>query len=174
VGEQALATTKAHTASQPPAPNAGVDHLEDLEIVDILRWDAQGLTQVEIAAKFNPPRSQATISRTLKKYGIDTTAEAKRIFAAGAAPAALKILKEGLPRDLIAVQKGQNVLSDDRTAGLVVQIGVRDSEVSITLSPPTIGEAERKGAESLTISAGSDKLGYVNQLSPTPSTAYSK
>ena len=134
MGEQLL--TQAHTGSAPPAPNAGHDHLDPVEIIDILRWDAQGLTQEQIAAKCNPPRSQSTISRCLRKYGTDTTTEAKRIFAAGAAPAAIKILAEGRASDLIKVQEGLNVLAQSASAGLVIQIGVKDSDVAITLSPP--------------------------------------
>jgi hypothetical protein len=126
MGSQAQAIAKwaeAHTADKLPAPNAGVEHLDPIEIIDILRWDTQGLTQEQIAAKCNPPRSQATISRCLRKYGTDTTTEAKRIFAAGAAPAALKILAEGLPRDLIAVQKGLKVLAED-TSSIKLAIGL--------------------------------------------------
>lgn len=133
---------EAHSESKPLAPNAGAEHLEPIEIVDILRWDAQGLTQEQIAAKCSPPRSQSTISRCLKKYGTDTTTEARRIFAAGAAPAAIKILAEGLPRDLIAVQKGLKVLAEDGS----------DIKIAIGISLPGMPTVSVRETDALTLS----------------------
>jgi hypothetical protein len=156
-----LQTVQSHTSTKPPGANKGASHLRPEDIVDVLRWDAQGLTQEQIAARFNPPKAQATISRCLTKYGTDTTAEAKRIFAAQAAPAAIKIMRDGRPSDLIKVQEGQGVLAQSLAGGLVIQIGCKDSDVSITLSPPVLGVLERKVQETLTIQAGSDKVDYV-------------
>lgn len=164
----ALASTEAleaHTLSAPPAPNTGASHLDDIEIIDILRWDAQGLTQQQIAAKFNPPKSQSTICRCLQKYGTDTRAEAKRIFAAGSAVAALKILKEGRPRDLLEVQRGINVLEEEQRNSLTVVV---EGQAIVNFGPVSLGESrhtERRSAELPVITAGSDKPSYVNQLS---------
>jgi hypothetical protein len=168
-----LLTTQApesHTPTKRPGANAGRSHLKPEQIVDVLRWDAQGLTQEQIAARFNPPKDQATISRCLAKYGTDTTTEAKRIFAAQAAPAAIKIMREGRPSDLIKVQEGQGVLAQSLASGLVIQIGCKDSDVRITLSPPGIEGGGRKVEESLAITSGSDNPSSVNQSCLAPST----
>ena len=53
---------------------------------------------------------------------------------------------------------------DAGKGGLVIQIGVKDSDVAITLSPPLNAGAERKVVESLAIPAGSDKPSYVNGI----------
>jgi hypothetical protein len=48
-------------------------------------------------------------------------------------------------------------------AGFMVQIGIKDSDVSLSLSPPSIAGVERKSLESLAIQPGSDNRSYVNQ-----------
>jgi len=136
MGEATL--VQAHTDSAPPAPNTGVPHLEPEDIIDVLRWDAQGLTQEQIAQRFNPPRSQATICRALQKYGTDTRPEAKRILAAGAATAAITILKDGRPRDLIQVLQGTEVLTDqDVKGGLTIVVG-GNAQVQVNTGPVTL------------------------------------
>lgn len=152
--ELATVETEAYTPATTQAPNTGVPHLEPHEIIDILRWDAQGLTQEQIANKFNPPRTQATICRTLQKYGADTRPEAKRILAAGSATAALTILKDGRPRDLIQVLQGVDVLTDqDVKGGLTivvggsaqVQVNVGTGYAGPTLSPSVVVDAGETG-----------------------------
>lgn len=115
---------EAHSVTKPQAPNAGAKHLTGYEVADILRWHAQGLTQEQIAARFEPPKHQSNISRVLTRYGIDNTAEAKRILRGGAASMALNIVKRGQPKDQVQALKGLGVLDEPMSAGLSIQIGV--------------------------------------------------
>jgi hypothetical protein len=132
MGETVL--VEAHTLPKLPAPNAGATQLKPHEICDILRWQAQGLDQQEIADKFNPPKHQSTICRALQKYGTDTRVEARRILAAGAAAAAIKILRDGKPRDLIQVEQGLDVLSDEGVkGGVTVIVGGQDASVQVNI-----------------------------------------
>lgn len=119
-----LAPIQAHEDLLAPAPNTGIPHLTPHDISDILRWDAQGFSQDQIAAKFNPPRHQSTISRVLSQYGGDSRAEAKRILYAGAAPAAIDVLRKGEARDLVKVLEGIEVLANqDTKGGLTIVVG---------------------------------------------------
>jgi hypothetical protein len=85
-----------------------------------------------------------------------------------------KIVKKGRPSDLIKALQGVGVLEQEHSAGLVIQIGIKDSDVSVTLSPPSIAEVERKVTETRAIHAGSDNPSSVNQASPSQSATYSR
>jgi predicted transcriptional regulator len=126
----------------------------------MLRLRDEGLTQVQIAQRLDC--DQSAVSQWLSKLA-DTTDTAKSYLRGSALRMAQNIVKKGRAADHVAALKGLSVLQEERTAGLVIQIGVKDSDVSITLSPPVAEGAERKGAETLAIQAGSDKVDYVNQ-----------
>jgi predicted transcriptional regulator len=144
-------------ASKPDKPRQ--NRMTDRDKAFALRYHTDGLTQVEIAQRLGV--SQPTISAWLSQCN-DTTVEASLYFRGQALPMAEKIVKQGRPSDLIKVLQGVSVLAPEQSAGLVIQIGCKDSDVSITLSPPSIQGVERKVAESLTIQAGSDKVDSVN------------
>lgn len=117
-------TPKSHTAKQK--------RLTDTDKAFALRYAKDGLTQVQIAQRLGC--DQATISRWLSACD-DTTTEAGAYFRGRALPMAEKIVKNGRPSDLIKALQGVGVLQEDRGAGLVIQIGIKDSDVSISLSP---------------------------------------
>lgn len=156
MGEQ-LATSEAPLKSHKPTQK----RLTDADKAMALRYEQEGLTQVLIAQRLGV--TQSAISLWLSQCR-DTTAEASSYFRGRALPMAEKIVKRGRPSDLIKALQGVGVLEQDRASGLVIQIGVKESDVSITLSPPSIAGAERKVAETLAIQAGSDKSDYVKQV----------
>jgi hypothetical protein len=101
-----------------------------MEVADVLRWHAQGLTQQQIADKFEPPRSQSTISDVLARFGPDRTHEAKAILRGSAADMALKIVANGQPKDLVQALKGLSVLRDEESKPVFqVFIGRPDARV---------------------------------------------
>ena len=153
MGEAALVTT--------PGSNTGKQkRLTDTDKAFALRYEADGLTQVEIAKRLGV--TQSAISQWLATCR-DTTSEAGLYLRGRALPMAEKIVKKGRPSDLIKALQGVGVLHEERQSGLVVQIGIKDSDVSISLSPGETSARERKPAESLVIRAGSDKRSSVNQ-----------
>lgn len=153
MGETALVTAQASNTGKQK-------RLTDTDKAFALRYEADGLTQVEIAKRLGV--TQSAISQWLSTCR-DTTTEAGLYLRGRALPMAEKVVKKGRPSDLIKALQGVGVLHEERSAGLTIQIGVKDSDVAITLSPPSIIEAERKSAESLAIRAGSDKPSSVNQ-----------
>jgi transposase-like protein len=136
--------------------------LTDADRAFALKYREDGLTQAEIAQRLGC--DQATVSRWLSQC-LDTTLPAGAYLRGQALPMAEKIVRKGRPSDLIKALQGVGVLEQERTAGLVVQIGCKDSDVSITLSPPSNTGSERKVTESLAIQAGSDNVDSVNQTS---------
>ena len=130
---QAIAEwAEANTADKPAAPNKGAKHLTGNEVADILRWHSQGLTQEQIAAKFEPPKGQSTISNCLARFGFDNTAEAKRILRGGAADMALNIVRRGQPKDQVQALKGLGVL-EEQQHGLVIQVGGNAGDVKVAV-----------------------------------------
>jgi hypothetical protein len=106
------------------------------EVADILRWYRQGLTQEQIAAKFEPPKSQSTISDIVRRYDPDRTAEAKAILRGGSADMALNIVRKGRPQDQVQALKGLGVLEEQQQSGLTVIVGAgADVKIGILLSP---------------------------------------
>lgn len=158
---EALATLESD--SVPPRerirrrPGQRGKDLTGYEVADILRLHAQGLSQNEIAAKFDPPKAQSTICEALARFGSDRTAEAKAILASAAPEMALNIVRRGKPKDQVVALKGLSVLDDaDGGRGLTVVVG-GNAHVQINTFAPAVREAERKPVECLVIQAGSDK-----------------
>lgn len=105
-----------------------------------LKYAADGLPQTEIAKRLDV--NQATISRWLSDCQ-DTTAEATAYFRGQALPMAQKVVRKGKAADLVKVLQGVSVLEQERSAGLTIQIGIKDSDVSLSLSGP-LGESLEK------------------------------
>jgi hypothetical protein len=132
----ALETPESDTAPVKRKPGQRGKELTGSEVADVLRWHAQGLTQKQIADKFEPPRSQSTISDIVRRLGIDNTTSAKAILRGGAADMALNIVKKGQPKDHVLALKGLGVLEEQQQQGLTVIVG-GDATVNIgmLLSP---------------------------------------
>jgi hypothetical protein len=130
---------EAHTADKTLAPNAGKQHLSPEEIADVLYWRGKGLTQEQIAAKFDPPKHQSTISRCLREWGHDRTAEAKRMIRA-AAPRMVKEIVDGNDLKTKAVLlKGVSVLEEQQQQGVTVLVGNGGTvNLGQAFSPPAI------------------------------------
>lgn len=156
MGETALVTT-SRKKPQPPCKPA-YKRLTNEDRVLACQLRDKGQTQAQIAQALGC--TQQAVSGWLTKT-TDSTASATLFFRGQALPMAEKIVKTGRASDLIKALQGVGVLQEERGGGLVVQIGIKDSDVSISLSPPSIPGAERKPSESLVISAGSDKPPYV-------------
>jgi len=146
LNELAKAKDASHTKT--------VKRLTDADKAFALRYHAEGLTQVQIAQRLGC--DQSNVSRWLSQCQ-DTTVEASAYFRGRALPMAEKIVKRGRPSDLIKALQGVGVLQEERGSGLVVQIGIKDSDVQISLSPGETSTSKRNTAESLTITSGSDK-----------------
>jgi hypothetical protein len=156
-----LATVITEDAVSPPPTNRKpTKRLTDADKAMALRYSAEGLPQREIAQRLGV--TQPAISQWLAQCQ-DTTSEASLYFRGRALPMAEKIVKQGRPSDLIKALQGVGVLQEDRSAGLTIQIGIKESDVSISLSPGEGQTLERKPAGSLAIQAGSDKASSVNQ-----------
>ena len=133
--EDIVKWAEAHSGQKSPAPNTGAPHLSPEDIADVLFWNRKGLTQEQIAAKFDPPKHQSTISRCLTEWGLDRTVEAKRMVRA-AAPRMVKDIVEGTDMKTKAVLlKGGGVLEEQQAQGITVHVG-RGGLVNLgTLSP---------------------------------------
>lgn len=154
MGETALVVTAPTTKQPADTPKYRRVTPEQRKVMrDLRKLDTP---QTKIAEALGV--SQSTVSKWLAELE-DTTADATEYFRAKALPMAEKIVRKGRPSDLIKALQGVGVLEQEKSAGLVIQIGVKDSDVQIHLSPPSGREAERKPAESLTIQAGSDNRG---------------
>jgi hypothetical protein len=121
--------------------------LTGYEVADILRWHAQGLTQEQIAAKFEPPKAQSTISEALTRYGPDRTHDAKAILRGGAADMALNIVRRGQPKDQVQALKGLGVLEEQQHPGLVIQIGGTGNDVRVAVLSPLSLPSQSEGVE---------------------------
>lgn len=133
--EALVAQTEAHIAAKRPAANAGVSHLTPEDIADVLYWDRKGFTQEQIAAKFEPPKHQSTISRCLAEWGLDRTAEAKRMTRA-AGPRLVKAIVDGDDLKTKALLlKGSGVLQEQPQQVTNVLIG---GGSSVTFASPAV------------------------------------
>ena len=127
-----------------------------LAIVDLRKL---GKTQAEIAQTLGC--TQQAVSDWLRKTA-DSTEAASLYLRGQSLRMAKNVVQKGQARDHIQALKGIGVLADDHVGqGLVIQIGIKDSDVKINLSPSESGALERKATETLTISGGSDNAGYV-------------
>ena len=154
---QAIATW-AERKTKPASQRKPTKRLTGEEVGLILKLRADGLTQAAIAQRLDC--DQAAVNRWLAKL-TDSTETAKSYLRGSALRMAENIVKKGRAADHVAALKGLSVLTEEKSAGLTIQIGVKDSDVTINLSPGEGELLERKPAESLAISSGSDKAGYV-------------
>jgi transposase-like protein len=156
-----VAEAQLVTASTPH--RKPLKRLTDIDKAFALRYSAEGLTQVEIAQRLGC--DQATISRWLSACQ-DTTAEATAFFRGQALAMAEKVVKKGRPSDHIKALQGVNVLTEERSAGLVIQIGGGSGDVKVavmtTFAPKssTVSVCETQSTGDL----GSDNRANVNQL----------
>ena len=97
-----------------------------------LQYANDGLTQTEIAQRLGV--TQSAISLWLSACS-DSTDAARSYLRGKALRMAEKVEKNGKPADLIKVLQGVSVLEQDKTVGVQVLIGIKDSDVSVTLSP---------------------------------------
>lgn len=96
----------------------------------LLKLKRDGLTQTEVAKRLGC--NQSTVSRWWDEFE-DTTDQSKAYLRGQALRMAQHIVKKGRAADHVAALKGLSVLQEERSAGVVVQIGIKDSDVSITL-----------------------------------------
>lgn len=129
---EAALSEAALVETTPKSYRPKQQRLTDADKAMALRYEQEGLTQVVIAQRLGV--TQPAISQWLAQCR-DTTAEATLYFRGRALPMAEKIVKRGRPSDLIKALQGVGVLEAEKSQGLVIQIGVKDSDVSIALSP---------------------------------------
>jgi transposase-like protein len=123
MGETALIT--------PPKSDKPKQHrLTDNDKVMAIRYANDGLTQAVIAQRLGV--TQPAISQWLSKCQ-DTTAEAGLFFRGRALAMAEKVERKGRPSDLIKALQGVNVLTEERSAGLVIQIGGGQGDVKVAV-----------------------------------------
>lgn len=146
-----------------PANTPAYKRLTRSDLALLLKMHKDGKSQVEIAQALDC--SQGTVSKWLSQLA-DTTDVAKEYLAAQSFRMAKNIVTKGLARDHVATLKGLNVLAEERSAGVVIQIGVKDSDVSISLGPQQVvvgHDLPIVSEKSLANRAGSDNGGYGNQ-----------
>ena len=114
----------------------------------LIQLHKEGKSQTEIAQRLDC--DQAAVSRWLSKL-TDTTTIAKSYLRGSALKMAQNIIRNGLPRDHVATLKGINVLeeSDSSVPKVVVQIGVKDGDVNVTLSQPTFASPDATVSEDI-------------------------
>jgi hypothetical protein len=135
VANTQLATVEA--VSTPPrskTPRKPVKRLTQEEVGLVLKLSRDGLTQVQIAQRLGC--DQKTVSNWLKDL-TDTTDTAKSYLRGQSLKMAQNIVRKGRATDHVAALKGLSVLQEDRSAGLVVQIGIKDSDVQVSLGGTT-------------------------------------
>jgi hypothetical protein len=103
----------------------------------------------------------------------DTTGVAKEYLRGSALKMAQNIVRKGRAADHVAALKGLSVLQEESHAGVTVVVGGgSDVKIGIVQPPPVVVDAlpGQARAETLTHSAVSDKVDYVNQVSTEDST----
>lgn len=111
-------------------------------IVRIKRARKQGLT-LEAIAEAEGISHQA-VSKLLAKYGSSTAIEAREIYEARAAAAALYVTEKGRPADIVLVHKAIGVLPQDANPNQGMHITINGfALVGMGLAVQTHGEAER-------------------------------
>ena len=156
MGEAALVLSD----QKPPAHKPKYQRSTEDRFIAVHRLSKLGHDQEAIAQIVGC--DQSTVSRILKAFD-DTTTEATAYARGQALPMMKKIVGKGRPSDLIKALQGVGVLHEERGSGLVVQIGIKDSDVSISLSPGESSTLERRSTETLRIQAGSDNQSSVNE-----------
>jgi IS30 family transposase len=127
------ATCEAVTEKHKPDRS----RLTQAEIALVFQLHKEGFSQVAIAQRLGC--NQSTISKWLDTIQ-DTTEPAKAYLRGSALKMAQNIVRKGRATDHVAALKGLSVLQEDRSAGLVVQIGIKDSDVQVSLSPVSHNE----------------------------------
>jgi DNA-binding Lrp family transcriptional regulator len=156
MGEQ-LAPTKAVKRLTPAhIPKYARLTRSDLEILRSMH--KAGKTQLEIAQALGC--TQPTVSKWIASL-TDSTDIAKEYLRGSALRMAENIVKKGRASDHVAALKGLSVLEEERSAGLVVQIGVKASDVSITLAQAPF--ASQVSTDSSVIHSLSDAGGSDNK-----------
>lgn len=105
--------------------------------IAVYRLSKLGHDQVTIAQMVGC--DQSTVSRILKTFE-DTTTEATAYARGQALPMMKKTIAKGRASDLIKVLQGVNCLEPEQGKGLTIQIGIKDSDVNLTLSPAVTRE----------------------------------
>ena len=121
---ESLTTQKTHTPKQK--------RLTDTDKGFALKYYADGLTQTEIAKRLGV--TQSAISLWLSAC-TDSTDHARSYLRGRSLQMAEKVVRKGKPADLVKVLQGVSVLEQDKTVGVQVLIGIKDSDVSVTLTP---------------------------------------
>lgn len=143
----------------PPLPDSGGYHrMTNAERLLVVKLHDDGLTQVQIAQRL--ARAQSTISSVLSDF-TDTTELAKRYFSAKALDMAEHVVAKGQPRDHNVALAGIGVLKGESGAS-AFQVTIGMVMPGMPVSPSESPQAERRSAETLTITVGSDKQSYVN------------
>ena len=120
-GEEALVSCEKRTT-----------RLTQAELALVLQLHKDGLTQAQIAQRFGV--TQQAISKWLNAT-TDTTETAKLFLRGSALTMAQNIVKKGRAADHVAALKGLNVLTEQAQSGITIQIGIKDSDVQVALSP---------------------------------------
>jgi hypothetical protein len=159
----ALQVTQSDTQPRKRKPGQRGKDISGHEVADILRWHGQGLTQEQIAAKFDPPRAQSAICEILQRFGPDRTVAAKAILRGGAADMAMNIVRRGQPKDQVQALKGLGVLEENQAQGVTVIVGGGgEVKIGIMVQQPEPTFAIETSAVSLcktepSVDIGSDK-----------------
>ena len=135
---------------QKPADSPAYSRVTADELNTMRLLNKQGKTQVEIAQILG--RGQSTVSYWLNAL-TDTMPAATEYLRGSALRMAQNIVENGLARDHVQTLKGIGVLADDsQSQGLVIQIGIRDSDVTFACSTQAVTQDLHK----LTGDHGSD------------------
>lgn len=124
------------TTDQPKVHKGRGSKLTQEQLVAILKLAKLNKTQVEIAQAVGC--DQGTVSRWLSQCE-DSTEQAGTYLRGSALRMAKNIVDKGLARDHIAALKGIGVLADDTPGqGVVIQIGIKDSDVTFASQTSTV------------------------------------
>jgi len=150
VDSQAQAIATWAEKQGKPANKPKYDRLTRTDLGLLLKYRQQGLTQVEIAQRLGC--SQGTVSKWLDDL-TDSRDVAKEYLAGQSLRMAKNIVHRGIARDHIQALRGNGVLADDSgTQGIVIQIGIKDSDVTFASNTQVV----TKDLHSLTDETGSD------------------
>lgn len=129
--------TQSIATTDPPKVHKGRgSKLTQEQLVAILKLAKLNKTQVEIAQAIGC--DQGTVSRWLAQCE-DSTEQASTYLRGSALRMAKNIVDKGLARDHIAALKGIGVLADDAPGqGVVIQIGIKDSDVTFASQTSTV------------------------------------
>jgi hypothetical protein len=133
-----IVTWAEQQTQHPPSCKPKAKRLTQAEVGLLIQLHKDGKTQQQIAQLLGV--TQQAIAKWLDNV-TDTTETAKLYLRGSALRMAQNIVAKGRAADHVAALKGLSVLQEERAAGLVVQIGIKDSDVQVTLSPPANTQA---------------------------------